>query len=192
MIHSHEDDNTLVVNNINFGNDKHNDKYMKTYKFNDKCALNKCTFYSNKSDNIQTQINIKKYTTMLAKATKDTRKKCLNTKILKEIKNKNKVTKCAKIRIFPSQIQKDILNVWFKGALNIYNECIDSYLKDKTFFKDGAIHVKSKIINKFNGEKEISYKDDKDNDYNDNMYDEYNYMSIINNNTKLKPESASI
>lgn len=177
----------LSMIHTGFGNSYHDKKYNHHYVFKKKyenkyvidddlkpsCDFDKLEIemrekLKNNINNIQKNV---KYD----KKKKDIAIKTCTTRINKKIKELQKVTICKKIRIYPSDEQKKILDKWFADCSKVYNECVSSYYKDKEMFKDPYTKIKLKIFKQlgFNSKKSKAndandVNDDNDNDDNDN------------------------
>ena len=157
------DDINLSLN-INFGLNKHSDKYNSNYYFNN-LILNELIFEKIKTINVneeeikinknfEKQINKINLNSKYDEKKKQTKIKTLITKKNKDIENINSSTKSFNIAIYPNKEQQLILNKWFDECTKVYNFCVKKYNIDKSYFKNMDRSDKVKIFNDLYGNKD--------------------------------------
>ena len=172
-LHSYDDKNIKIENNINFGKNKYREKFCETYKFIDTYDID---FQYKPIEQIQPLINNKeKLSSFLEKTTKlekqknkaiDTATKnkksesiikSIITKYNKKINNVKKTTKTRKISLLLTDEQKKIISKWFTECERIYNLCIKLYSNDNNYFLIGYMKAKLHIFDIIKKENKIKY-----------------------------------
>jgi len=143
--------------NINFGLNKHNVNFNTNYFFND-LLLSNLIFYKDNvvdvndeekkiSDNFEKQIKKINKCDKFDDKKKQIKIKTLTTKKNKAIKNIERTTKTLKIKIYPNNKQKTILDNWFNECIRVYDFCVRKYNYDKSYFINMDRSDKVKIFN---------------------------------------------
>ncbi|HIB85171.1 MAG TPA: hypothetical protein EYO59_11415, partial [Chromatiaceae bacterium] len=141
--------------NVNFGLENHNDELCETYQFTEKNdKIDKLNFAPIVKENyiLDQKEKLQKQKEKLINSAKEKKKtdstiKAINTKFEKKIKNIDKTTVARKIRIYPNDEQKQIINTWSNDCQQIYNKCVDMNNNNNNYFNKGFMATKKDIFN---------------------------------------------
>jgi putative transposase len=162
----------LLLNDINFGESRHNNKFTSYSQFirteyvrsKGKFDFQDLPVVDITKEKAKLEVKLKKVIKNInlrdiKQADKNTKIKTAQTKNKKSISNINTVTICERITVYPTKKQVDILAGWYMECSKVYNKCVDLYTEDNHYFDEGYMKVKVKIFKLIYGE------DDKDAPY---------------------------
>lgn len=150
-----ENNNSIqILNNLNFGDAKHNSEYTQSFEYYNRCdknfnlSLNKQIDYEKEKQKLINKLN-KSINTIksknISKKETESKIKTITTKINKKIENISKVILVKRYYIKPTKEQKEIFAKWFNKCTKVYNYCVDKYKKEPELFKKNYMELK-KII----------------------------------------------